>query len=201
MSTPTAAQPLTRTASGAYKRLATMSQHELEEVFLAGGPPAVDSIIDWEFRGYNHSPRLVDVARLRKFIKGFFLSPTGQAFGYNTPVVQNGLHGEWVAKPRDEAPRRFRFYRLSVVEQAADDLDARYRGALLLDYSKAGNPRFAIYRGLRNYMRQAEKGSDDLLICKAFFALGSRRRQVNFFFLERHRPITMDPQLADRPER
>lgn len=201
MSTSPANESPPRTASSAYKSFAAMPAPALEEVFLAGGPPSAEAIIDWEFRGYNHSPRLVDAVRLRKFIKGFFRSPSGQTFGYNTPVVQNGLDGEWLAKPRDDAPTRFRFYRLSVVEHESHGPDNKYPGALLLDYSRAGNPRFAIYRGLRNYMRQAERGSDDLLICKAYFAVGRRRPQVNFFLLERHRRIAIDPLLADRPER
>ena len=42
---------------------------------------------------------------IRKFIKAFFVTPDGAAYGCNTPVAQNGLRGAWTARAKTKLPR------------------------------------------------------------------------------------------------
>ena len=67
-----------------------------------------------------------------------------------------------------------------VVEGAAD---ARYPKALLLDYSLGGNGLFG--PPLRDYVVQIYPDDPDLLLGKAYVALGPLRVPVGFFVLKR----------------
>lgn len=184
MSAPVAT-PSTPYASDAVRRLDALPGAELERVFLRGETPDVETLVGWEFRGLNtgfwapHSP-------IRKFVKGMYRDPcSGQAYGYNEPVVQNGLDGPWVAKPRDDAPKRFGFYWLGPVD--ARSRDNAYLHALILDYGRGRNSLLEPAKVLRDYLVRAEPGNDDLFLGKAYAALAGARVPVGFFILERHR--------------
>jgi hypothetical protein len=172
-------------ASPSYLALGRCTQAELEQVLLRGETPDLGGIAGWEYRGMNiafwapYSP-------IQKFIKGFYRSPDGRVFGYNEPVVQNGPERRWVAKPSDDDPKRFGFYSVESVDPSSRDNE--YLHALLLDYSKGGNPLLDPSKRLRDYIVRVNPGSDELLLGKAYLAFGKRRVATNFFALERHRP-------------
>lgn len=183
-------------ATNAYKNLAGKSKQQLEQIFLAGQTPDVEKILGWEYRGYNH-PKLYSLLGIRKFIKGFFHSENGEAFGCNTPVKQNGLGDDWHALPTDLHPKRFGFYRIAPVDPEARDNN--YLHSLLLDYGRGKNPLLDPTKFIRDYVVRVERGSDDLLLGKAYLALGPARPATNFFLLERHRPFEIeDPKLIQR---
>jgi len=69
----------------------------------AGSPPDVTGLTGYEFRGYNQ-PRAAALLGIRKFIKAFYLDSARRPFSCNTPVGQNGLDGEWLARPSAAAP-------------------------------------------------------------------------------------------------
>ena len=60
--------------------------------------------------------------------------------------------------------------------------------ALLLDYGRGQNPLLDASKVLRDYLVRIDPDSDDLLLGKAYLALGPTRVPSNFFLLERHRP-------------
>lgn len=183
------------TISSRYTELAAKSKRELEAVFAAGSAPDVSAMIGFEFRGYNQ-PRTAALLGIRKFIKAFYLDRSGRPFGCNTPVVQNGLREEWVAKPSAERPKRYAFF---LVEPADPDAaDESERGAALLDYSRGGNRAYDIARILRDYVVRVEPGSDDLLLGKAFFVVAEKRLAHSFFLIERYRPLSDAAALAAR---
>jgi hypothetical protein len=162
-------------------RLADLSMKELEVVFLRGATPSFEELAGWEFRGTN-TPAWAKLAGIKKFMKGFYKDPQGDVYGYNCPVVQNGLDDPWIARPDDEAPKRFGFYRVDHVDAAARD--NAYLHALLLDYGRGNNPRIDPSRGLRDYLVQIEP---DVFLGKAYYAVGPLRVPTSFFVLERHR--------------
>jgi len=181
-----AATPGAPYASQAVRRLDALPAAELERVFLRGETPDLEALVGWEFRGLNTGV-WAPYSPIRKFIKGIYRDPaSGQAYGYNEPVVQNGLGGPWIAKPDDAAPKRFGFYWVGPVD--ARSRDNAYLHALLLDYGRGRNSALEPARVLRDYLVRAEPGSDDLLLGKAYAALGPARVPVGFFVLERHRP-------------
>lgn len=157
---------------------------QLEQTFVRGTTPDVDGLVGWEFRGINH-PAWASVVGIKKFIKGFFKTEDGRIKGYNCPVVQNVLDGRWHAKPSDTAPKRFGFYQVVPVDPTARD--NAYLHALLLDYGKGGNAWFDPTKGIRDYLVQVDPENPDLLLGKAYYALGPLRVHSNFFILERHR--------------
>ena len=67
--------------------------------------------------------------------------------------------------------------------------DNAYLHALLIDYGQGGNPLYDPSRYLRDYLVRCVPGSDDLLLGKAYMAIGPWRMPASFFMLERHRPI------------
>jgi hypothetical protein len=181
--------------SAAYVKLAGQSKSDLDTVFAAGTAPDVRALTGFEFRGYNQ-PRAAALLGIRKFIKAFYLDGSGQPFGCNTPVVQNGLQGEWLAKPSAEQPKRYAFFRIE--PPAPDAPEELRRGAALLDYGRGGNPGYDIARILRDYVVRVEPGSDELLLGKAFFVVAGTRLAHSFFLIERYRPLTDAAALADR---
>jgi hypothetical protein len=168
-------------ASPAFRSLAARSRRELEAIHEGGETPDVAALLGYEFRGFNHQ-RLMGLLGIRKFIKGFFPA-RGAAYGFNTPAKQNGLDGDWLAKPDDANPKRFAFYSVDAENAAAGS----HPNALLLDYSRGDSGPPA--KLLRDYVVRVDPGFDELLLGKAYFAIGSARIPVGFFLLERRRPF------------
>ncbi len=181
--------------SGRYLELAGRTKRELEALFTAGSPPDISALTGFEFRGYNQ-PRAAALLGIRKFIKAFYLDGSDRPFGCNTPVAQNGLEDEWLARPSAKRPKRYAFFQVEPADPSAPD-DLR-RNAALLDYSRGGNKPYDITRILRDYLVRAESGSDELLLGKALFLLGPTRLAETFFLIERYRPLADADALAQR---
>lgn len=155
----------------AFEEVCLLSRAEHDALWEAGRPPALDALEGWEFEGWNASlaPRL---GGFQKFVKGFLAGE-----GYNSPVVQNGLDGEWLGLPADDAARRFGFYRVSRTPD----------GEILLDYgAHPRNPRLDPSRLLRDTLVEID-GDPDLLLGRAHLALG-RWIFAGYFLLHRRRP-------------
>jgi hypothetical protein len=166
--------------------LEAMSLAALEAVFMRGVTPAIDGLPGWEFRGLN-SPSYFKLLGIKKFVKGFWRDDSGAVWGYNYPVEQNPITAGWFGLPSVAAPKRFGFYRVESVDATARD--NAYLHALLLDYGRGGNPRFDASAGLRDYVVQVDADNPDLLLGKAYYALGPVRVPTqSFFILERHQP-------------
>jgi hypothetical protein len=181
--------------SARYLDLASRSKRELEAVFAAGSPPEVAALTGFEFRGYNQ-PRTATLLGIRKFVKAFYVDRSGQPFGCNTPVAQNGLAGEWLPRPSADQPKRYAFFRVEPADPEAQD--QRQRRAVLLDYGRGGNRAYDVARILRDYLVRIESGSDDLLLGKAYFVVAGARLASSFFLIERHRPLPDAATLARR---
>jgi len=167
-----------------YLRIGGLPAKELESLLLRGETPDPDALAGWEFRGLN-TPAFAKLLGIKKFVKGFYKSSVGQLYGYNVPVVQNAVDGPWEYK-NPTNPKRFGFYRVDPVDAAARD--NAYLHALLLDYGRGGGSDLDPTTRLRDYLVRVEPGSDDLLLGKAFVAVGPARLPVSFFVLERLRP-------------
>lgn len=186
--------------SAAALALARAPRRALESALVRGSAPALDDLVGWEFRGINATPNgappLARIAGVEKFIKGMFWGRDGRAMGYNAPVVQNALDGRWQPRPSGAAPRRFGFYAIAPVDPTSRD--NAYLHALLLDYGRGGNPAWDVTRGLRDYLVQIDPADPDLLLGKAYYAVGALRLPIGFFVLERFRRATRSG-AADEP--
>ncbi len=181
--------PTGKTASARVLDLERMSLSQLEKVFVDGSMPDLSKLAGWEFRGLN-SPSYFRLLGIKKFIKGFYRDGD-DVFGYNCPAVQNKLTDPWIAKPTDDAPKRFGFYKVTPVDPTAKD--NLYLHAALLDYGEGDNPKADPSRGLRDYLVQVDPDNDDLYLGKAYYAAGPLRVPTrSFFILERHRPGLQD---------
>jgi hypothetical protein len=170
-----------------YSQLAALSKHKLDQVFAAGRPPEAAALTGFEFLGFNH-PRTAAMLGIRKFIKVFYLDEDQRPFGCNTPVVQNGLSGEWIHRPSADSPKRYAFFQ--VLPGGAD--------GLLLDYGRGGNPPYEVSNILRDYLVRPDAGNDDLLLGKAFFVVAGTRLAHSYFIIERSRPLPDAAALARR---
>ncbi len=158
-----------------------------EAIFAQGTPPRFEDLAGWEFAGANATifTRLLGI---RKFVKGFYEGPPRDAGpepflqGYNITVRQNADEAEHVYTPSDASPKRHGFYRVHAVVPGARD--SRYPRSLLLDYGLGGNGLFG--PPLRDYIVQVFPDDPDLLLGKAYLALGIRI-PVSFFVLKRLR--------------
>jgi hypothetical protein len=164
------------------RALEAMSMRELEIVFQRGVQPDLERLAGWEFRGTN-TPGWAKLAGIKKFVKGMVRREDGEVFGYNSPVIQNGLDQPWHVKPK-----RFGFYRVAPVDPTSRDNE--YLHAVLLDYGRGGNARLDPTQGLRDYVVQVDADNDDLYLGKAYYAVGPVRVPTSFFVLERFRATT-----------
>jgi hypothetical protein len=176
--------------------LATRHGRDLDAVFESGTLPDVAALTGYEFRGYNQ-PRALAMLGIRKFIKAFFRAGDGRVLGCNTPVAQNGLQGEWLAKPSDDQPKRYAFFLVEPGDPAAGGERGR---ATLLDYGRADNRAYDPSRLLRDYLVRIEPGSDDLLLGKAQMVVAGRRPWHSYFVIERLRPLRDSEALAARAD-
>jgi hypothetical protein len=165
---------------------------ERERLMMQGIAPRFEDLVGYEFAGAN-TLGLTRWVGIRKFIKGFYEGPPRvpkgpEPFvqGYNIGVLQNADDAPHIDKPSTESPKRFGFYRVyKVVPEARDN---RYPGALLLDYGLGGNGIFG--PPLRDYLVQVYPDDPDLLLGKAYLALGGLRIPLSFFVLKRLRRHT-----------
>ena len=176
----------TREPSSEFRRIAGLSPALLEAMLVGGDTPSLEGMSGYEYCGYNISPTTA-LLGIRKFVKAFFEMADGSVYGCNTPAVQNGLNGPWIAEPSETAPRRYAFFSVSPVDPEARD--NAYLHALLLNYGRGGNPWYDPSGRLRDYLVRCVPGSEELLLGKAYFALGPMRVAASFFVLERRRPM------------
>lgn len=183
------APPLADRPSAAALALARSPRQGLERALLRGTTPDLAGLVGWEFRGINCTPRgepaVARLAGIQKFVKGLFRAEDGRAMGYNTPVAQGALTEAWQVRPSEAAPRRFGFYAVAPVDPTSRD--NHYLHALLLDYGRGGNRAWDVTRGIRDYLVQVDAGSPDLLLGKAYYAVGPARVPLGYFVLERWR--------------
>lgn len=171
-------------ASREFLRVASLPSRELETLVVRGEPPSLEAIVGWEYRGMN-TPQWAKFVGIKKFVKGFYKAGT-EAYGYNEPVVQGRQDAPWRAKPTDDSPRRFGFFWVGSPDPTSRD--NAYLNSILLDYARGKGFPIDPTKTLRDYVVRVEKGSDDILLGKAFVAVGPARVPVSYFVLERHRP-------------
>jgi hypothetical protein len=171
-----------------YLDLAAARNDELEAVMNAGTLPDVRSLAGWEWKGFN-TLDLTTVLGFRKFKKGFRADappPDARARiqGYNVKIRQNGLAGPWEDVVKNGRPVRHGFFDVYPVEAA--ERDNLYPNALLLNYACGRNPVYDPSVVLRDYLVQVSPDNPDLLLGKAYLALGPKRLFVSYFVLGRH---------------
>ncbi len=171
-----------------YLSLATSSGDFLEEVLRSGKAPDLDEIAGWEFKGFN-TMDLTGLIGIRKFKKGFYRD--GDAVrGYNVKVEQGGgLLDPWVDIVKKGDSVKHGWY--DVYPVRPEEVDDEYPDSVLLNYASERNPRADPSRFLRDYLVQVNPDDQDLLLGKAYVALGSKRVFVSFFVLERENPSSL----------
>jgi hypothetical protein len=164
-------------------RLGARSSRELEAMLLRGETPDPEKMVGWEYRGLN-TPSFARLLGIKKFIKGFYKDDSGRFFGYNIAAAQGlTLNAPWTYRGGGR-PRRFGFFAVTPVDP--ESRDNGYLHAQLLDYARGGNAIYDPTNVVRDYLVRVDRGSDDLLIGKAFVAAGPLRVAVSYFLLERH---------------
>jgi len=171
-----------------FLELARSSDAQLEKILRASKAPALESLVGFEWRGCNTSWR-IKLMGLQKFIKGFYQAEA-RVEGYNILVKQNGLDAPWLDLPSPKSPKHYAFYQVTPVDQ--ESRDNFYPEALWLDYGASHkNPAYGIERLIRDYLVQPDPANPDLLLGKAYLAIGTLRLPSNFFILERLRPAAI----------
>jgi len=173
-----------------FEALSRMDPEELESILRAGLGPKPETLAGFEWRGYNR-PAWATLLGIRKFVKGFFVKD-GKVEGYNIPPLQNGFDQPWISKPSVAQPKRFAFFVVRPVDP--DSKDNLYPAATHLNYGESTrNIAIDPSRVIRDYVVQVDPQNPDLLLGKAYLALGPARVFSNYFIIERLRPTTWKP--------
>jgi hypothetical protein len=182
-----------------FEALGKLPYKDVQAAFLAGKPVDVESLIGWEFRGWNVFPHILAkgiarIAKAQRFAKGFFRFPGEQdVYGYNIDIIPDGIDQPWTERMVNGAPLRRRFYRVHGPNQGANR-GGRFPESLFFDYSE-GRPRAGYFSGggLRDFLVQAEPGNPDLLVLKAFQVVGPVWAQGGMGVLQRWRKYDYKP--------
>jgi hypothetical protein len=164
-------------ASSVYLDLVRQSQRELHRRMLRGTRLCPDELAGREYRGTN-MPAASRAIGLRRFIKGFEFRDDAAVVGYNRHVRGGDLSTPWTPSPW-QGKDRFGYYRVTPVD--ASTRDNRYLDALLLDYGSGLNPPRDPTAVLRDYLVRTDA---DLLLGRAYVALGRARIAIGYFALE-----------------
>jgi hypothetical protein len=172
-----------------YVRLARSDNRTLDSIFATAAAPAFETLVDFQWRGYNTDPNL-RVLGLRKFIKAFFRGRNGDE-GFNVKVEQNRLSEPWLARLRNGRLDAFAFYLVGPQDDRTH-LD-RNPSALLIDYAATPrNPKWHVERMIRDYLVQPDPDNPDLMLGRAFLGVGRARLPSSYFVLERLAPLPDD---------
>jgi hypothetical protein len=172
-----------------YVRLALSDNRSLDSIFATAEAPPFETLVDFQWRGYNTDPNL-RVLGLRKFIKAFFRGRNGDE-GCNVKVEQNRLSEPWIPRTRNGGIDAFAFY--LVGPQTPRTRLERNPNALLIDYAATPrNPAWHVERLIRDYVVQPFADNPDLVIGRAFLGIRRARFASSYFILERLAPLAAD---------
>ena len=167
--------------------LAKAGSGRLHALLRAGEAPDISRLAGWEYRGVNMPAALPKLLGIRRFIKGFLPQHEGRYVGYNRQVAGSELDQPWTPRPQRDGRERYAYFAVNPVDPAA--ADNRYPHAVLFDYGAAPEPEPGLAGRLRDYVVRVAPGVDDLLLGRAFLAVGGRRLPVGWFAIERASPI------------
>lgn len=167
-----------------FDQLIDLPRAELERVMRHGATPRSESLVGWEFRGYN-PPLFARILGFQKFVKGFFREGEKVA-GYNLFVdrPRGGPGRPWVPKKGGAPSTRHGFYDVVPVRPGRY---GDFENAVLLDYGSGRNAPWNPESRIRDFLVQVDPHNPDLYLGKAYLDLGATRVFSNFFVLDRLR--------------
>lgn len=167
-----------------YRSLCLGPEADRDAAMAKGVPPDPESMMGWEFYGYNTMAITVALG-IRKFKKGFYRRGKGRTpmAGYNVKIKPAVLDGPWNAGGPGGAYVGY-FDCTTAVKEGL------HPGSLLLDYG--ADSRNMLFDGsfLRDYVVQPDPKNPDVLLGKAYAALGGARIPVSYFVLQRAHAIS-----------
>lgn len=149
-----------------FETLACKCDNELEAIMRGGKMPDMDALAGREYDGWN-AFFLPKLAGMQKFRKGFLKMPDESIKGYNSIMKAGALNDLWVYKLNSKGTINKWFFE---VYPAREDRKANiYPNALLLNYHTGKNN--LVEESIRDYVVQAEPGSNEVLLGKMYFLL------------------------------
>ncbi len=165
-----------------YRTLCLASPAELDRAMGQGVAPDPEAMTGWEFYGFNTLPLTVALG-IRKFKKGFYKRAKGRTAmaGYNVKIRPAVLDGPWTAGGPGGA--YVGYFDCTLVGAGAKE--SLHPNALLLDYG--ADSRNSLFDGsfLRDYVVMPDPKTPDVLLGRAYAALGGARVPVSYFVLQR----------------
>ncbi len=181
-----------------FETLAKADKKTLDDVMKNGTMPDLESMIGWEFDGYNLT-FMATILGIRKFRKGFykekgyykgynefikgFDKEEDKFKGYNVKMKQNKFEQLWGYK--NGKPERFGWFNIfKSYRFGKDGLDI-HPNAALLHYGL--DERNTLFEGkmLRDYLVQVNKDDKDLYLGKAYNAVGKILVMPSYFIIKR----------------
>ena len=163
--------------------LAAAGSRRLRHWLISGEAPDPGALAGWEYRGVNMPATVPRLLGIRRFLKGFVGERNGRFIGYNKQVVGSRFEQPWTCRPQRDGREEYAYFVVRTVDPEA--VDNRSPNALLFDYGSAPEPERGVAARLRDYVVRVRPGSDDLLLGRAFLAVGGRRVAVGRFAIER----------------
>lgn len=191
-----------------FETLAKSDNKTLEEVMKDGTMPNLESMIGWEFDGYNLT-FMATILGIRKFRKGFYKiavrkscaqcsCATESYKGYNVKMEQNKFEQPW--KYKNGKPERFGWFDIISRYGALALVEDTYLNAVLLHH-ELGRRTVLLHYGLdkrnnlftgkmlRDFLVQVNDRDKDLCLGKAYNAVGKNLVMPSYFIIKRAEKI------------
>jgi len=162
-----------------YRKLCQSTNEELERALNGGATPDPKYVAGYEWYGFNTLP-VTTLLGIRKFKKGFYAREKGPTAlgGYNVKIKPTQLDGDWNAGGPGGAY-------VGYFDCGPVPAGQKHAGALLLDYGNDRRNMLLDGSFLRDYVTVPDPSEPDVMLGKAYAALGRAKIFVSFFVLQR----------------
>ena len=171
------------TATAQYLELWKSGTKKLEHYMSIGSMPSMRHLDGWRFRCLNVGPT-AKLLGIQKFIKCFYNVDYhfgSMLTGHNISVEQNAPSDINEKKMKNGVHKIQGYY---LVESENRNFN-KYQNAALLHYGRADNHWWEPAKRLRDYLVQPFADNANILLGKAFFAIGPFQVFGGYFVLER----------------
>lgn len=176
------------------KSLRSASKRELRAHIVEGHPIDPKALEGFVYRGTSLGlPKLAEKLTWKTFQKTFYRDEaTGRLLGWNVRLHQDGIDAP--SRPIVKDGRPVCVWHYEVIEPRGVPMPAGFDRGLLIDYSRAENPRFDTIRWVKDPLVALTRGNYDELLGVSYAVVGGLCIETpTYFTLEREHSIDYVP--------
>lgn len=184
------------------RSLRTATRRELRAHIVSGSPVEPAAIEGYTYRGTSLGlPRFVERLTWKTFQKTFYRDEhTGRLLGWNVRLHQDGLDAP--SRPIVKDGRPVCVWHYEVIEPRGVPMPRGFDRGLIIDYSRAENPRFDTVNYVKDPLVALAPGNYDALLGVSYALIGGVCLETpTYFTLEREERTRYVPYATNGERR